>query len=163
MKIVLAVSLVLLVFGVGVIFADIGPGPATPDITIRFMDNGTPYEGEISAIFHCSEPAISGSSPLADRDIELVCDKGVCHNDNWFYKFNPCFYPKTGRVMYGVGGDAIIPSEGMAFTEGKAYEVKVDVGTGKVSQDSGLKICPFGMLLLGAGFFAVALMRNRVA
>lgn len=139
-------------------FADAGPGPTQPDITVRFTKNGAPYTGEARAIFHCGEAPLEGTSPMAPREMELACSDGICKNDRWFYKFNPCFYAKSGSINYVLGGgDAFqTTDDGIGFPEGKAYEITIESEDGRYKANESAKLCPLAILgfgVLGFGVF----------
>jgi len=114
-------------------FADIGPGPEKPAISVYLKQNNTPYAGLSSITFVCTEPIVGNNTelPIGDRTRDLACSGGTCTNEAWFYKFNPCFYgtgyftfksPKTGQD---------VKTEDMNFSKAGDYTVEVDVDTGK--------------------------------
>jgi hypothetical protein len=141
--------------------ADVGPAPPAPEITLVFLENGTPYGGQVQASYNCTEPGES-DSPVGGRTARFACDAGVCTNGGWFYKFNPCYYPKLGHIEYEYGGKAGYGSTGnLAFEDGIPYRVEIDLDTGAVRKiTSNPGICP---LSLGAVALVLALYAGRRA
>ncbi len=93
------VFLLLLLFGV--LFADIGPSPEPPQVSIQLTEAGNPYSGSISISYVCSVPnENSDTGPMGQRAIELSCSNGICTNEGWFYKLNPCFSGSQGYFSY---------------------------------------------------------------
>lgn len=98
MKTLLAIS-ALLIFS-SLVFADIGPGPAKPVISIKVFGGQQPYNGYLEMVFHCNEPGEEADNTIGEREVTLSCSNGACTNDQWFYKFNPCFSDSGGYLKY---------------------------------------------------------------
>lgn len=130
-------------------FADVGPGPAKPDITVTFTKGGAPYSGDATLVFHCLEN-VSGSGAVGENEVAFTCSSGVCRNENWFYKFNPCFHPSRGYFMYATGGDALVRSSEVSFEQG-GWNVVIDADTGEASQSLEQRFtCPFPLMVLAS-------------
>ncbi|MEM4166228.1 MAG: hypothetical protein QW255_02605 [Candidatus Bilamarchaeaceae archaeon] len=112
------------------LFADIGPSPEKPRIKITFIKNGDPYIGDVSLVYICAEEGGSESSAIGTRQVQFSCNKGVCENEEWFYKFNPCYYPKKGFFIvktldktYNISHDAQLTSH--------TYNIVIDLDKGE--------------------------------
>jgi len=147
----------------GIALADVGPAPAKPEITVTFHKGGTPYTGEISAMYRCWDDIAAEDGPMGQTDVGLSCSGGMCTNDEWSYEFNPCYYPTSGEIIFQLDGGEPLKAEGeLAFPEGERYSVLVDVDKGQASVSSEEEpepgsppsACPLGaalVLALGAG------------
>ncbi len=136
-------------------FADIGPGPEKPAISVYLKQNSTPYTGISSITFVCAEPIVGNDteSPVGDRTAELACSGGTCTNNAWFYKFNPCFYG-TGYFSYSLDGKEL-KTESFSFSKPGSYSIEIDVDKGTTTQ-SGSTTCSTSALIMLAllGFVA---------
>lgn len=147
-----------------VLFADIGPPPAAPDITVMLIKGGQNYTGPMTLIYHCEAPEMGGNdSPVADREMGLDCGNGVCRSNGWFYKFNPCYYSQGGYFTYNTtGSDALIKVNGnVTFPSGGKYDFTIDMDSGSIKPsrgDGNPPACPLPALflpaLLGLALFA---------
>ena len=158
------VVLFLAVMLASVAFADVGPGPAKPDITVRFMKGDEPYVGEVTAMFRCWDTTEESEGIMGETDVKLSCNAGVCNNEQWFYKFNPCFYPETGEIIYEVGGNGYTTGGVVSFPNPNKYEVTLDVDSGEalvneMDLENGLG-CPLPMFALGS-LALLAIVRIR--
>ena len=108
-------------------FADIGPGPVAPSIQVNLVENGQPYDGPMMLTFICSAPDAS-DSPVGQREMEFACERKVCTNGNWFYKFNPCFYPENGKFRY-----ILTKMEGPVIASGSALNSVQRISHGAAS------------------------------
>ena len=129
-------------------FADVGPGPAKPDITVTFTKGGAPYSGDTILVFHCLEN-VSGSGAVGENEVAFTCSSGVCRNENWFYKFNPCFHPEKGYFMYAAGGDALVRSSEVSFSE-SGRDIVINADDGTISKGHNISLCPGSFILLAA-------------
>lgn len=111
--------------------ADVGPGPDAPEITIRFEKTNATYFGIQSLVYHCNETDTGRASPVDTRKINMTCKEGVCTNDLWFYKLNPCFY-SSGYFSYAYKGKTM-KTEWMNFTDSRAFDYTIDVGSGEIT------------------------------
>jgi hypothetical protein len=117
-------------------FADIGPGPETPEITVTFTKDGDVYTGPLSVMWRCNEPAIGNdteSGAVGQRIVHLSCQMGVCTNENWFYKFNPCFGADDGHIRYKTADQADYSSTGTLSFGPYGGSLTIDIDTGQVS------------------------------
>ncbi|VVB98418.1 Uncharacterised protein [uncultured archaeon] len=138
--------------------ADVGPAPPKPEITMVLIKDGVQYTGPVWASYNCTEAGESNSI-VGERTAQFTCTNGTCTNDAWFYKFNPCYYPKSGHMEYTFDGKlGYWSTANMAFDQGIAYRVEIDVdkqSVKKINLTPGL--CPLALapsalvLLLYAG------------
>lgn len=151
-----------LILLVSLSFADVGPGPTRPDITVRFVQNGEPFAGEMDAMFRCWHGNASGEGIMDQTDVDLVCENGICKPEGWFYKFNPCFYPEQGEVIFSPSEGVIKTTGGVvSFPEGKTYNVEIDVDSAEtVTEESG-PACPTALIMFSLLFLGIAGTRMR--
>jgi hypothetical protein len=135
------VALVLASF----LFADVGPAPPKPNIEVGFVKDGSPYSGPVTLIYHCNE-ADESSSPVGQREVTFSCNKGTCRNDEWFYKFNPCYYPKDGYFKYKIGEGEFKQSANKNFNESGTYSTTIDADKGDFTISS-KSSCNTGLVL----------------
>ena len=143
------IILFMLIVFLGFALADAGPGPVAPSITLKFIQDGKAYSGGVDASYICDIPDNStGVSPVSGREMNLTCTNGVCRNDAWFYKFNPCFYSESGHLKYDISGkDGVGRTGNMNFSTADFYEVTVNLDdnsvTKKTSKNWAHEVCPF--------------------
>ena len=126
------VLLALCLFAAPFAFADVGPGPDPPQITVNLVANHQPYTGSATATFLCSDVNSSDNaitSPVAPHNVELSCANGKCVNDGWYYKFNPCFYSK-GKISVQAEGKTTVSPE-YSFESPGSYILYADVAGGE--------------------------------
>jgi len=140
--IILAMAL-LIVFSFA--HADIGPGPSKPDITIWMQEDGATHTEIDQITYHCNGTDNRGTGSVEISAIDLSCVKGACRNDNWYYKFNPCFY-SSGYIGYLVNGESK-KSEWVDFSQAKKYDLVLDVNTGKFKEIEPEPACLGGFIL----------------
>ena len=137
--------LMLLLFGL--VFSDIGPSPPRPSITLRFLLFDKEYTGPISVVYFCGHENRSDTSIIDKTVVNFTCNKGVCTNEEWFYKLNPCFYPRSGHFEIRMGdSDAIfrVDQKKPIDKEG-SYEFTIDLNKQSITQE---KYCTFPLLLI---------------
>lgn len=149
------------------VFADLGPAPPSPDVTVKIIQNGEQYTGPMELVYHCNEPArTNGSNNIIEkRDIEFACSKGICKNDAWLYKFNPCFYPKSGYFRYSINkNEYAVANKTLAgevgFKDGGTYKITMDLDKGVQNVESSAPCLPF------FGFFGLLIAlfaRNMIS
>ena len=127
MRLILTIFIVLALISIA--SADIGPSPDAPDITIRFEEGNSTYFAITDLAYHCSVESTNRTSPVDDREINMSCVAGLCKNDNWFYKLNPCYY-SSGYFSYLYNGKTI-NTEVENFSDSRTYDYTVDVASGK--------------------------------
>ncbi|MDD5337214.1 MAG: hypothetical protein PHS02_01905 [Candidatus ainarchaeum sp.] len=141
-------ALLIIILAGAVIFADAGPSPPKPSITVNLFRSGAPYTGQAELMFVCALENAS-DSPIGQREINMTCSNGKCTNQEWFYKFNPCYYPDVGYFTYRLPGENYsIPKNVFSFNESVVYEVKLDVGTGDSSVAVKGPVCPLSLAIL---------------
>lgn len=148
------------------VFADLGPGPSPPDITLNLIKAGSPYTGNVTVTFLCK--GANSSEPrgaVEPYNVELSCTKGKCVAGNWYYKFNPCFYG-NGSFEIESEGRKVVTDEVSFEKEGGTYDFTVDVETGNINETGNMNSssysqipnCPSSFILLSipalAAFFA---------
>ena len=133
-----------------VAFADMGPGPADPQIEVGFIKNNQPYTSDISLVYQCNVP-LRGAGPIATRTFDFTCSKGICKNDGWFYKFNPCFSSNGSlRYMLPLQNSFTNFTETLEFREGGGYKLIMNLDKNSLSSASTFTpLCPFSFVLLG--------------
>ncbi|VVB66248.1 Uncharacterised protein [Candidatus Gugararchaeum adminiculabundum] len=166
--------LVAVFFFSNLISADIGPGPDPPSFTLTLVSNGATYSGPANVTYLCSKATDRNENPqnsVAPYDLELKCEKGICTNSGWYYKFNQCFY-SSGKFQAIVNGQTFTSDE-VSLEKAGTYTFTLDVTPGgangcKVANSTvnntgdiappqpknglcGLWFIPVG--LLGAAFF----------
>ena len=130
-------KLIFLLLVFGLLFADIGPVPEDPDITIYSIYNGELSPNYFELEYFCTEPTGNeGSSPVDDRYITFSCTEGDCFNQYWFYKLNPCFSGADGYFIYQYEGEET-HSETVSFNSGQSYTLYLEVTTGELSDQLG--------------------------
>lgn len=142
-------KLLLMLLLLGLVFSDIGPAPAKPSITLHFLLFGKEYTGPISVVYFCgnSTREESSANPVEQTMVNFTCHKGVCTNEDWFYKLNPCFYPKSGHFEIRMGdSDAIIRvDQKKPIDKGGSYEFTIDLNEQSIKE---YKYCAFSSLLI---------------
>ena len=140
--------------------ADIGPGPSKPEITIWMQEDGATHTEIDQITYHCNGTDNRGTGSVEISAIDLACVKGACRNDNWYYKFNPCFY-SSGYFSYNVSGEEK-KSEWIGFPDAKKYEFALDVVTGKFKAIEPEPACLGGFILPGllVGMICAFLVRR---
>ncbi|MBU0532047.1 hypothetical protein KKB44_00990 [Candidatus Micrarchaeota archaeon] len=109
------------------VFADIGPSPSQPPLTVIFTQNSQVYDGPITLLYHCSLPVLPNSGgPMSDREVNMSCSQGVCTNDFWFYKFNPCFDNGEGYFSYQTSNQQFRSTNPISFNDSGAL-VTIDI------------------------------------
>lgn len=133
----------------GLVFSDIGPAPLKPSITLHFLLFGKPYTGPISVVYFCGNSTTkeNHTNIVEQTMVNFTCNKGVCTNEEWFYKLNPCFYPKKGYFEIRMGdSDAIIKVEQKKPIEkGGCYVFTIDLNRQSIIED---KYCIFSSFLI---------------
>ncbi|MBI5228242.1 hypothetical protein HY988_06645 [Candidatus Micrarchaeota archaeon] len=113
---IISLALLLVLLMASFVFADVGPPPPEPNIKVIFLKDQDYYQGNISLSYVCT--LAPGPGPTGEREVNFTCSKGVCTNDYWYYKFNPCYYPTRGRFAFTLddGQKRFGPESG--FTQG---------------------------------------------
>ncbi len=111
-----------------VAFADVAPAPDHPDIYVYLDKGGIPYGAISSITYHCEGSNSTDTGSVSQKLINLTCISGVCNNDLWFYKFNPC-YLSSGFFSYDYNG--VRKETRMLDLNGTGtYTINVEVETG---------------------------------
>ncbi len=147
-------------------FADVGPSPAPPSITVNFIKGGAPYTGNVQLAYNCTfQNDGDASSPVGQRVVNFACNGGTCTNGGgWFYKFNPCFYPPEGRFQYALDGVSGYGSTGnMAFNESLLYKVEVDLDGGSVKKTTTRPgLCPLAFVTFAGALACAGIFKRGV-
>lgn len=139
------------------LFADAGPSPAKPDITVTFIKGEDTFgvdASDTNLTFVCQEPN-GQDSPVDKHEVAFECATN-CKNTQWFYKLNPCYYPKAGYFRYIKQDGTQMQTQELSFNESRTYDVKIAIDSGAVKVESQPSLCPFSLLVLLAGLGAAA-------
>ncbi|MCX8199992.1 MAG: hypothetical protein N3G76_00820 [Candidatus Micrarchaeota archaeon] len=129
-------TIIMAALVMGIVFADVGPTAPRPQITVSLVKGGNPYTGSAEVEFVCLEEGPESDSPVGKRVARLACNKGICTNEDWFYKLNPCYAPGQGKFRYKLGEWETYKETGLFdFSRPGQYKVAVDVDTGIYTQE----------------------------
>jgi len=133
----LVVALMLLALPLA--FADVGPGPAAPTVTVHLVRNNASFTGISTITYHCMDSTgWNASSPVQPVPVNLSCSAGTCTNDaGWYYKFNPCFSFPEGYFSYGIGGSEKRTDEFNVYDSSGSYDLTIDVDSGAITSGKG--------------------------
>lgn len=132
------IAIMLLVFSL-LVFADVGPISGYTSITVTFTKDSQAYTGPVSVIYHCQDPEVSpGEGPVDTVEVELSCSSGVCRNDNWFNRLNPCYDSKRGFLKYKTPDDPAYLSTGLVYPEGSSAAFNIDLDSSEVTEHGGV-------------------------
>jgi len=166
MSSIMRMAVMAFLLAVPLAFADIGPGPEIPDITVTLMESGQPAGGVESITFHCMGVESAEPGSVNPYPVDFPCSGGVCTNSGaWYYKFNPCFMFEEGYFSYMYNGKQIRSESFNASTPGRNNMV-IDAPTGQIStggvQPGPGGLCGLGMVALPAALLgAVAFGQAR--
>ncbi|MCI0503988.1 hypothetical protein L0Y65_04720 [Candidatus Micrarchaeota archaeon] len=154
-------AFLLLVMAVPLAFADVGPAPSPPRVTVRLMDGGQPASGISLITYHCMGVDDAEPGSVNPYPVDFPCSSGVCSNSgDWYYKFNPCFKFPEGHFTYQYAGKEVRTE---AVGDNKSYDnydITVDAPTGQVSGNTGSSCNLAGailpLVLLGTAAFGAA-------
>ncbi len=133
-------------------FADAGPSLPTPEVEVKFMKNGQDYTGGIELVYHCTTELKEGNRAMDLRDANMSCSAGVCKNDDWFYKFNPCYSGESGYFLYKTDNSNFKRAAGdFVFEEGRIYKMSIDIDSNKAEVVSSAFCCFPIFLFLSVG------------
>jgi hypothetical protein len=131
-------------------FADVGPSPQAPRVTIHLVKNNAPLTTVSEITYHClGSTGENASSPVAPAPMKLECAAGECTNENgWYYKFNPCFAFPGGYISYDLGqGEARTSNFTISQTQ-QSYDMTIDVESGSITSTTPPSGCLPAFLLL---------------
>ncbi len=138
--------------------ADVGPSPAPPKVTVHLTEGGQFATSITQLTYHClGTDERNESGAVTPYPVNFSCSGGTCTNDQqWYYKFNPCFGFPDGYFTYQYGGSEVRTEDLSALFGGSerknTYYVEIEASTGQlksgsVSDDGS---CPLTMILLPA-------------
>ena len=155
-KLLLAVIMIFAFMGIA--FADVGPPPPGPEISLSLFKNGALYADDATVEFVCLDLIPASDSPVGERVVNLTCVKGICTNDQWFYKFNPCYKPASGKFRYKLNDWTEYKETGLFdFSQPGKYNIILDVDKGTSSNTWVNGNCSGIIALAGvAGLLAIA-------
>lgn len=158
---IIRAMMVLVLLVLPLCYADVGPSPAPPKVTVHLGSNGVPAADVSEITYHCMDSEITEpASAVEPHAITLSCSAGTCTNSGgWYYKFNPCFDFPGGYFSYEFGGKTVRSGE-VEFTDSfTSYDIAIDAESGQVKSKFGSDV-PTGCLpaavlpaLLGAAMF----------
>lgn len=160
-------SALAVLFFSAVLFADIGPAPASPEVTVSFTRAGAPvsYTEIEYSYYSCSVTPDDGDiyyGSMSQRVVNMTHSGGVFMPLGWFYKFNPCFYGGNATVVYKLAGEQSHRVSQVFFVSDGSNTVFIDVSSGTAENvsvkppsppDNFVCIPGIGVVLL-LGFFA---------
>jgi len=113
-------------------FADVGPAPPAPQVTVYIVQNGQPETSVTSITYNCLGAETQKTGAVEPTPMTLDCSNGTCTNSNWYYKLNPCYYFPWGHFSYEFNGKTI-KTENMSFDEMyKFYTIVIDAPSGDI-------------------------------
>lgn len=133
------ISFVILGIFTGMVHADIGPSPPSPDITVYLVTGSVPESTITDITYHCELPG-NGSSPIDERETIFLCESGTClNNGGWFYKFNPCFSFPAGYFSYEYKGTQMRTQTFVPEENKDSYSYTIDVEKGEITGQTSSK------------------------
>ncbi|MBS3067389.1 hypothetical protein J4450_01695 [Candidatus Micrarchaeota archaeon] len=126
-----------------IFFSDAGPSLPAPEIEVKFIKEAQDYVGDIELAYHCTAELGQDRNRISvQRDVNMSCSAGICKNDNWFYKFNPCYSKESGNFLYKVGNSNFKMANGdFVFEEGRIYKISIDIDRNKAELISSSYCC----------------------
>lgn len=126
--------LLLAILVLPLVHADVGPAPSPPKVTVHLVTNNQP-ETRVSAItYHCMGTDVTDpASPVEPHVVEFACSGGTCTNDEWYYKFSPCFGFPEGFFSYDYLGSEVRTETVGSNKSYEKYDITLDAPTGQVS------------------------------
>ncbi|MBN2478330.1 hypothetical protein JXB01_03510 [Candidatus Micrarchaeota archaeon] len=141
----------ILLFVIPLLFADIGPSPPSPEISVLLELEGNPFTEDIPLEYHCSQNHEVSGSIIGQRTVPFSCSEGACTSEGWFYKLNPCFEDNAGYFTY-IYNNKTYTTEPFGVSSGGVYEFTIDVSTGSFTKKSSL-VCPFALAVVLLALF----------
>lgn|SRR3989338_5534690 len=129
----LRTALIVAMFLMPLVFADVGPGPDPVSVVVKVVDNGAPYTGTVEMTYLCSAATARTTEPknsVDPYDMKMTCEAGECVRGT-YYKFNDCFY-SNGRFELKADGKTLTSEEVSLETPG-SYEFDMNVETGALT------------------------------
>jgi hypothetical protein len=144
-------ALVALLLCVPFAFADAGPSPAPPKVIVHLVKNGQPEASVTEITYHCMGTADTNTSNAVEPyPVKFACSGGKCTNEEWYYKFNPCFSFPEGYFSYVLDGKAVRTGTFNTTDKYDNYEMTIDAPTGQVTSSVGTSGSCLPALLLPA-------------
>ncbi len=137
-KLHLVLVAVLFLAALPLAFADVGPSPQAPKVTVHLVKNNAPVTTVSEIIYHClGSTEENASSPVAPAPIKLECTAGTCTNEGgWYYKFNPCFSFPGGYISYDLG-QGEVKTRDFSFNQTyQNYDMTIDAESGNITSTS---------------------------
>lgn len=154
------IALLFAALSIPLVFADAGPGPAVPKVTIHMMDGGKPAESVTEVTYHCMGVESAETGAVNPYPVGLQCTKGVCTNDGgWYYKFNPCFNFPEGHLTYEYNGKQVRTENVGSNKSYENHDITVDAPTGQISGNVNTTCNLTGFVL--AAVLGASLMLSR--
>ncbi|MFH1785470.1 MAG: hypothetical protein ABH842_03495 [Candidatus Micrarchaeota archaeon] len=139
-------------FFMSLVHADIGPAPSPPAVKVYLVKtDGTPETSIMWITYHCMGVENADSSTMAIYPVNFSCVDGLCTNDDeWYYKFNPCFDFPQGYFSYELNGAQKRTENFETDSSYDNYELTFNVETGKKTGSySTSGWCTTAFILLG--------------
>lgn len=128
-----AILFVFVLIFSSIVFADIGPSPDPPEITVMFIEQDAPYLGSMELRYRCNIPPDADNGPMGDREVDFSCNNGVCKNAGWFYKLNPCFDNNQGYLAYKKPGETEYQKTDILAFSGNDDMIEINLDSNEVT------------------------------
>ncbi len=160
-----AVALLALLLAVQPAFADVGPAPPAPDVTVHLVANGAPEYSVQNVTYHCLGSTLTNvSNAVEPYPVDLQCVAGTCTNEGaWYYKFNPCYNFPAGYFSYVYKGGEVRTATVNISGDYGAYDITVDAPTGQVVGSGGSQgsACGLAVFILPAILLGAAILGGK--
>jgi hypothetical protein len=142
--------------------ADVGPSPAPPTVVVHLVKEGQPASSVAQITYHCmGTDERNETGAVSPYPVNLSCSGGTCTNDQqWYYKFNPCFSFPRGYFTYEYDGKQIRSEDWDLNKSYEKYDITIDAPTGQISGNSGSSCNLAGFVLATVAASALAYSRK---
>lgn len=128
------IGFIILGIFTGIVHADVGPSPPSPDITVYLVNGSMPETTITQIVYHCMgiEKDV-GTGSVDPQLATLPCNDGTCTNTGgWYYKFNPCFSFPAGYFSYEYKGTQMRTQTFVPEENKDSYSYTIDVEKGEI-------------------------------
>ncbi|MEW6034992.1 MAG: hypothetical protein AB1529_00125 [Candidatus Micrarchaeota archaeon] len=158
---VLKMAFLALVLALPLAFADAGPSPPPPKVVVHMVSGGQPEASVTSITYHCMDTTETDTSNAVEPyPLNLSCSGGTCTNEEWYYKFNPCFAFPEGYFSYEYGGNTVRTGSFNFSDSFDNYDITIDAPSGQIQGKIGSSGCPLSLILLAVAGVGAAFLRK---